>query len=196
MATSAADQGAERGSRVAVFLDRDGVINRRAPEGEYITQVSDFELLPGVGAALRELSGAGAALFVATNQRGVARGLLSEPTLAQIHGRMAADLEAAHVRLDGVYVCPHAEGECDCRKPGVGLMLQAQADHPWIDFGRSHMIGDSMRDLEAGHRLGMRLWAVGPDHAAVVSEAAVKGIQVSGSAESLAELVASRSFEL
>ena len=194
MATSAADRRDERESRVAVFLDRDGVINRRAPEGEYITTVADFELLPGVADALRALSDAGAAFFVATNQRGVARGLLSDAALAQIHEHMTADLAQAGVRLDGVYVCPHEEGECDCRKPDVGLMRQAKADHPWIDFERSHMVGDSLRDLEAGHRLGMRLWAVGPDHASLVREAAAKDIDVAGDAASLAELVASGSL--
>ena len=186
---------ARKDTRVAVFLDRDGVINQRAPEGDYITDPSDFELLSGVASALKALSDAGAALFVATNQRGVARGLLTAEALEQIHAKMTADLQRAGVRLDGIYTCPHEEGECDCRKPGVGLMLQARADNPWIDFGRSHMVGDSMRDIEAGDRLGMHTWAVGPDHADLVGRAAASGIQVAGSAASLAELVESRQLQ-
>ena len=183
-------------ARVAVFLDRDGVINRRAPEGEYITDPDDFELLPGVAAALKSLTDAGAVLFVATNQRGVARGLLSEQTLAEIHGRMAVDLACSGVRLEGVYACPHEEGECDCRKPGIGLMLHAQAEHPWIDFARSHVVGDSMRDLAAGNRLGMKVWAVGEGADQLVTEARAAGFDVAGSAASIAELVASGTLQL
>ncbi len=190
MASSGADSSAQPESRVAVFLDRDGVINRRAPEGEYITNPDDFELLPGVPGALKALADAGAALFVATNQRGVARGRLSPATLAEIHERMTAELQRSGVRLDGVYACPHEAGECDCRKPDVGLMRQAQAEHPWIDFARSHMVGDSMSDLEAGHRLGMRVWAVGGEVDELVAVARARGIEVAGSAASLADLVA------
>lgn len=174
---------------VAVFLDRDGVINRLAPNGGYVRDWSEFELLPGALAALAELHNSGADLFIATNQRGVARGLLDTRDLADIHRRLAEAMAAAGAPLAGLYVCPHEIGECDCRKPEVGLFRQAQAAHPWISFGNAHMVGDSMNDLLAGHRLGMTLWLVGDNHAAVADEALAEGITISGSAPSLEALV-------
>ena len=154
---SAVDRG---GRRVAVFLDRDGVINRRI-EGGYVRDWSEFELLPGVVDSLVALTEAGATLFVVTNQRGVARGLVDSADLADIHDQLKAKLTEAGVELGGIYVCPHDVGQCDCRKPDVGLFRQARADNSWIDFTASHMVGDSISDAEAGARLGMRLWLVG-----------------------------------
>jgi histidinol-phosphate phosphatase family protein len=175
--------------RVAVFLDRDGVINRLAPDGGYVRDWSEFELLPGALEALAALHDAGAALFIATNQRGVARGLVDAAALEGIHRRLAETMTAAGAPLSGVFVCPHEIGECDCRKPDIGLFRQAQAAHPWIAFDESHLIGDSMNDLLAGHRLGMTLWLVGEDRAAVAGEAVAQKIEVAGSAPSLEALV-------
>ena len=149
--------------RVAVFLDRDGVINRRAPDDEYIRNWTEFDLTPGAPAALAALQEAGAALFIVTNQRGVARGLVNRADLDDIHARLIEVLAANGVTLGGIYTCPHEIGTCDCRKPGTGLFIQAQLDHPWIAFERSHVVGDSISDMEAGHRLGMQLWLVGED---------------------------------
>ena len=192
MAQSATEPDSKR---VAVFLDRDGVINRLAPNGGYVRDWSEFELLPGALEALAALYDAGAALFIATNQRGVARGLVDTGELEEIHRRLAEAMTAAGAPLEGIYVCPHEIGECDCRKPEVGLFRQAQAAHPWISFGDSHMVGDSMNDLVAGNRLGMTLWLVGEDRAAVADQATVAdqalsaGITIAGSAPSLGALV-------
>lgn len=175
--------------RVAVFLDRDGVINRRAPAGAYVRDLSEFELMPGAIPALAALDNAGASLFIVTNQRGVARGLVAQADLEKIHARLVDELARAQVALGGIYVCPHEIGTCNCRKPDVGLFEQARAAHPWITFSDSHLVGDSMSDMEAGHRLGMRLWIVGEDAQAVVEQGAQRGIRVEAAAASINELV-------
>jgi histidinol-phosphate phosphatase family protein len=187
MAPSVADR---RPPPVAVFLDRDGVINRRAADGGYVRDWSEFEFLPGAVAALAELRTAGAALIVVTNQRGVARGLVEPSALDDIHRRMADRLSAAGAELSGIYVCPHRAGTCDCRKPDIGLFVQAQAALPWIVFTAAHLVGDSLADLRAGARLGMTQWLVGDERADVARAASDEGIEVSGSYASLAELVA------
>jgi len=184
----AAEDGRSRG---AVFLDRDGVINRKPAEGTYVQHWSELDVLPGVVDALQALSAAGRPLFVMTNQRGVARGLIGAPELADMHARLTADLASAGVELQGIYVCPHEADSCQCRKPDVGLFLDARRDHPWIAFEESDLIGDSLSDLQAGARLGMRLWLVGDGERsrAVARDAQDAGIDITGSAPSLQALV-------
>jgi D-glycero-D-manno-heptose 1,7-bisphosphate phosphatase len=178
--------------RTALFLDRDGVINRKPLEGAYISDWSEFEFLPGAVAAMVALHGAGAELVVVTNQRGVARGILAEADLAEIHAKMSDHLAVAGAPLAGLYVCPHELESCDCRKPALGLFRQAQRDYPWITFADSQLVGDSLSDLEAGRQLGMGLWLVGdePRRAAVAVEADRRGISILGEARSLSDLVA------
>jgi len=175
----------------AIFLDRDGVVNRRAAADGYVRTWAEFEFVPGVIEALAALCRDGALAIIITNQRGVAMGLLTPDDLADIHRRMALDLAAGGVRLGGIYVCPHEVGACDCRKPAPGLFHQAQRDHPQISLAGSDMVGDSLSDLQAGHRLGMRLWLVGEPNgrAIVAAEAAQLGITLRGGADSLADLV-------
>jgi D-glycero-D-manno-heptose 1,7-bisphosphate phosphatase len=135
-----------------VFLDRDGVINRKAPEGEYVTCWEDFEFLPGAIEALRLLTEAGKRIVLVTNQRCIARGMLTEDGLQELHHRMLR--EAAPARIDAMYHCPHEYDACDCRKPYPGLLLQAKRDLPDIEFESSVMVGDSESDVVAGHRAG------------------------------------------
>lgn len=140
----------------AAFLDRDGVINKRAPGEGYITRPEDFQLLPGVPEAIAFLNRAGFLVVVVTNQRGIARGLYSLSGLSQIHNKMNSDLAAAGARLDAVYFCPHdKEPPCACRKPAPGMLLTAAAELH-IDLPSSWMIGDSGSDREAGIRAGCR----------------------------------------
>jgi D-glycero-D-manno-heptose 1,7-bisphosphate phosphatase len=136
----------------AVFLDRDGVINRKAPEGEYITSWEEFAFLPGALEGLRLLAAGGAPLVVVTNQRGVARGHMTEADLDDIHGHMRMAIRDAGGRLDAVYHCPH-ERDCDCRKPGTGLFEQAGADLG-IDLKRSAVVGDRAADMQAATAIG------------------------------------------
>jgi len=139
-----------------VFLDRDGVINRKPAAGRYVTCWEEFELLPGVADAIAKLNQSGRKAIVVTNQRGVALGLYSSQELAEIHERLQDELAARGAHLDAIYVCPHDEGQCDCRKPLTGLFEQAFRDFPAAHAGNSVVVGDSLRDIEAGRRLGMR----------------------------------------
>ena len=107
----------------SVFLDRDGVLNRKAPEGDYIRTWADFVWLPGVLGALRQLREAGLRALIVTNQRGVARGLIRPEDLDDIHARLRTEALAAGGRIDGIYTCPHLGGTCECRKPPATMPL-------------------------------------------------------------------------
>lgn len=145
-----------------VFLDRDGVLNRKMPDGQYVTDWQQFRWIPGSLEALALLAAAPARIVVVTNQQGVAKGLLTAQRLEDIHRKMKADVAAAGGRIDGIYVCPHLEGSCDCRKPGIGLFLHAKRDFPDTNFCQSVVVGDSQSDIEAGKRLGAWTVLVGP----------------------------------
>lgn len=139
--------------RPAIFLDRDGVINRKKPEGEYVSRWQEFEFLPGALDAIRRFVQKRIPVFVVTNQRGVARGDITEGALSDIHARMSGEFEKSRAALSGIYTCTHDEGNCGCRKPMPGLLLRAAEEHG-IDLARSYMIGDSASDIEAGRRAG------------------------------------------
>ena len=138
----------------AVFLDRDGVLNRsklidgipRPP-----ASADELELLPGVEEACRELGDAGLLLIVVTNQPDIARGTQSEAEVDEINRRLAQQLP-----LDEIRVCPHDDGDrCGCRKPAPGMLLDAAREHG-IVLESSVMVGDRWRDIEAGRRAGCR----------------------------------------
>lgn len=139
-----------------VFLDRDGVLNRKMPEGAYVTGWSQFQWLPGAVEAVARMNLAGLKLILVTNQRGVALGRLTIGDLESIHLNMQADLARHGARLDAIYYCPHDDNQCRCRKPDVGLFEQAMKDFPQVSPGNSVVIGDSISDIEAGRRLGMK----------------------------------------
>jgi histidinol-phosphate phosphatase family protein len=138
-----------------VFLDRDGVLNRKPAAGKFVTCWGEFELLPGAAEAVGELNRSGRKVIMVTNQRGVALGLYSLAELAAMHECLQQKLAAHGARLDAIYVCPHDEGQCGCRKPLTGLFEQAFRDFPAATAGNSIMVGDSLRDIEAALRLGM-----------------------------------------
>jgi D-glycero-D-manno-heptose 1,7-bisphosphate phosphatase len=140
----------------AVFLDRDGVINQRPVEGEYITRWKDFHILPGAAAGIALLNQAGFSAIVVTNQRCVAKGLITEADLQKMHEQMTDVLARAGAIIDATYYCPHEiEPRCDCRKPAPGMLLSA-AHSRGIDLGKSWMIGDSDNDVEAGFNAGCK----------------------------------------
>ena len=140
----------------AVFLDRDGVINRKPPEGQYVTRWDEMQLLPGVPEAIFLLTGAGYSVFVVSNQRGVAKGVLTQDELESIHQRMCQELEEAGAVITKVYYCPHEEQPpCGCRKPSPGMLLTAAQSHD-LDLASSWMIGDSDIDIEAGRNAGCK----------------------------------------
>ena len=174
-----------------VFLDRDGVINPKRAEGDYVKRWEEFEFLPRAKEALRLLCQAGLRLIIITNQRGIARGLMTEADLRKIHQQMLDELAEVGVRIDALYCCPHEGGECSCRKPQIGLFLQAQEDFPGIDFSRSVVIGDSLADMEAGARLGHQVFLIAdPLHKdKMVEDARAGDIPIDGVAQSLFDAV-------
>jgi D-glycero-D-manno-heptose 1,7-bisphosphate phosphatase len=174
-----------------VFLDRDGVINRKAEEGSYITRWPEFQLLPGATCAIARLTHAGIRTIVLTNQRAVARGLMTKQELAEIHARMVETLAKQGARIDAVFACEHDVETCDCRKPAAGLFLRARREIPAIDFACSTIIGDSASDLEPGHALGCRLVLVGDTsrRAQQLNRLRARGVAVHFSAASLGEAV-------
>jgi D-glycero-D-manno-heptose 1,7-bisphosphate phosphatase len=139
-----------------VFLDRDGVLNRKMPEGAYVSDWSQFQWLPGADDAVARLNRAGLTVIVVSNQRGVALGRVSAEQLELIHGNMQSHLARHGARLDAIYYCPHDYGECRCRKPETGLFEQAWQRFPQANAQNSVVIGDSLSDIEAGRRLGMK----------------------------------------
>jgi D-glycero-D-manno-heptose 1,7-bisphosphate phosphatase len=142
--------------RKAVFLDRDGVINRKAPEGGYITAWEQVEFLPGVGEALRKLKQSGFLLIVVTNQSAVSRKKLSVEDLESIHRRMVQRLAEEGAGIDAVYYCPHEQNaNCECRKPQPKMLLRAAEEHG-IDLPQSWMVGDAGSDIDAGRAAGCR----------------------------------------
>jgi D-glycero-D-manno-heptose 1,7-bisphosphate phosphatase len=137
------------------LLDRDGTLNRKAPDGEYVTAPDALELLPGAADAVRRLNEAGVAVAVVTNQRCIALGRLSEDGLQAIHAGLSEQLAAAGARVDAFYHCPHEREACACRKPAPGLLRRAAGDFG-VRPADAVMIGDSASDVEAGRRFGAR----------------------------------------
>jgi D-sedoheptulose 7-phosphate isomerase len=140
--------------RRAVFLDRDGVINRpmvRNGKPFPPSGVKELELLPEVASSLLDLKAHGFSLFVITNQPDVARGVLSRESVEGIHQILSSTLT-----LDDIFVCYHDDADhCACRKPKPGLLLEAQRKHN-IDLSRSFVVGDRWRDIDAGHNAGCK----------------------------------------
>lgn len=146
-----------------LFLDRDGVINRRLP-GHYVTHWETFEWIPGVLPAIAAFSRLFGRIVVVTNQQGIGKGLMSEKQLAEIHQHLVKSVVAAGGRIDAVYYCPHLSTDnCGCRKPLGGMALSAQADFPEIDFSQSVMAGDTASDIQFGQNLGMITALIGSE---------------------------------
>lgn len=146
--------------RKILFLDRDGVINKKAPKAEYITSWKEFELLPDVIDALQRLTTQGYELFIITNQPGIARGKMTTYDLETIHNNMIRQFKKNGIRISGVYTCTHGWDEgCFCRKPRPGLLFQAASDH-LINLYNTILIGDDERDILAGNAVGARTFLV------------------------------------
>jgi histidinol-phosphate phosphatase family protein len=140
----------------ALFLDRDGVINRKI-EGDYVRSLSRLELLPGAVNAIVQLGKLFRYVFVVTNQQGVGKGLMTDANLEVIHRYITGQVEEAGGYITRIYYCPSLESAGDHnRKPDIGMGLQAKRDFPGIDFSRSLMIGDALSDRFFAERLGMK----------------------------------------
>jgi D-glycero-D-manno-heptose 1,7-bisphosphate phosphatase len=152
-------------SRRAVFLDRDGTLNERPPEHEYVSSEHDFAWLPGAREALARLARTGFVLAVASNQRGVARGLVTVAALHAVERKIQADLEPHGCRIEAFGYCLHdLDAGCACRKPRPGMLhdLAASLD---LDLASSWMVGDAGSDVEAGRAAGCRTALVGAANA-------------------------------
>jgi D-glycero-D-manno-heptose 1,7-bisphosphate phosphatase len=153
----------------AIFLDRDGTINKYVG---FLRNIDDFELLPGAAEAVKKINNAGYLAIVATNQPVIARGEVTVPELDRIHEKMETLLGKEGAYLDGLYYCPHhphkgyageipeLKIECECRKPKPGMLYQAAADFN-IDLAASWMIGDGENDIRAGQAAGVRTVLIG-----------------------------------
>jgi D-glycero-D-manno-heptose 1,7-bisphosphate phosphatase len=140
----------------AAFLDRDGVINRKAREGEYVTRWEEMQFHPGVAVAIALLNQAGFCVIVVSNQRCVAKGLITTADLEAIHQRMCDALAADGATIDAIYYCPHdMQPACCCRKPAPGMLLAAARTHQ-LNLTASWIIGDSDIDEAAGRNAGCK----------------------------------------
>lgn len=151
--------------RKVIFLDRDGVINRRAAEHEYIYEWESFAFLPGAIEAVRELCAAGYLVIIVSNQRGIARGIYTKAQVDALHERMCREMRQRGADIWRVYICPHDDGECECRKPKPGMLKMAERELAQegiqIEKAASWMVGDARSDVLAGRAYGVRTVLIG-----------------------------------
>jgi len=140
----------------AIFLDRDGVINRDPGFGDYIKTWAEFEFLPGAIEAIKKLNKNGYEIFVISNQAGVGRGLYSQDALDEITKNMLKEIEMQGGRIRWISYCTHrTDAGCDCRKPKTGMIRKATKGLG-IDFKDTYFIGDSRLDIGAGKNAGCK----------------------------------------
>jgi D-glycero-D-manno-heptose 1,7-bisphosphate phosphatase len=136
-----------------IFLDRDGTVNVKPPDAQYVTSPAQLFLIPGAAAAIARLNAAAVSVILVTNQR-----WLSSPTgdlssYLRVHARLEELLAAQCAHLDAAYYCPHACGSCQCRKPGPGMLQRAAMEHRF-NLDAAVMIGDQETDVAAGRAAG------------------------------------------
>jgi histidinol-phosphate phosphatase family protein len=139
-----------------LFLDRDGVINKRKMGG-YITTIEEFEFLENVPQAIQNFTNQFGKIIVVTNQQGIAKKIMSKSNLLEIHAYMCMKIEQNGGKIDNCYFAPDLKSEENLlRKPNSGMALLAQSDFPEIDFNKSIMVGDTDSDILFGLNLGMK----------------------------------------
>lgn len=139
-----------------LFLDRDGVINRRIV-GDYVKHWEQFEFLPGVVEAICKFSSIFGKIIVVSNQQGVGKGLMTENEVNEIHRKMIEEIVENGGRIDAVFFSPYLESAGSIiRKPGIGMALRARKQFPQINFRKSLIAGDSLSDMLFGKRVGMK----------------------------------------
>ena len=144
----------KKSKQKCVFFDRDGIVNESPGQGRYVTCWADFHLIPEFPVCLQSVLKMGYQAAIVTNQRAVARGLMTLEDLADIHRRLKRLLMRQYgLALLDVAHCPHDENECSCRKPSPGMILTLAKKHN-LDLAASWMVGDSETDVEAGRRAG------------------------------------------
>ncbi|MBL7111508.1 MAG: HAD family hydrolase [Bacteroidales bacterium] len=140
----------------AVFLDRDGVINKN-DDNYYVYRIKDFHLNEGIPEALKKIQENGFLIIIISNQSGIAKGIYSQSETEQVHDHLRSRLLKDGIELTEIYYCPHHPDrqKCFCRKP-ESLMIEKAIARFDIDPGQSWMIGDSERDVEAGKKAGLQ----------------------------------------
>jgi D-glycero-D-manno-heptose 1,7-bisphosphate phosphatase len=172
-----------------VFFDRDGIVNQ-SPGPGYVERWEDFHLLPEFVDVLRYVLGQGYAAVIVSNQRGVAREIMSAATVDDMHRRLKAVLATQHgLDLLDILYCPHDRGSCECRKPKPGMLTEAARRHA-IDLAASWMIGDSPTDMEAGRAAGCRTILV--NAAETSPEADVRVADMAALRSSIAKILGDR----
>ncbi len=143
-------------AKKVLFIDRDGVLNEDPKEAYYVHNTSEFKLINKSLTAVQKLKAAGFLAMVISNQSGIGKGEVLQSDLDQITQVLHNAFEAIDTHLDGVYYCPHKpDAGCDCRKPLPGLLKQATMGIE-VDMGQSYMVGDSQKDVLAGHAFGVK----------------------------------------
>ena len=140
--------------RKAIFLDRDGVINKK--KDDYVKSVDELDIFPNVGDSIKKFNEKDYLVIVITNQSAINRGLTTSQKVEQIHQTIKNEILKNDAKIENFYVCPHRPDEfCECRKPKIGLFLQAISDFD-IEPEFSWMIGDSDTDIIAGKQAGCK----------------------------------------
>lgn len=152
----------------SLFLDRDGIINEKL-ENDYVKTWDEFAFKEGVLQAIAGLGKLFGRILVVTNQRGVGLGLMTEENLKEINDKMCREVIKAHGKIDKVYYCTGVDNSSECRKPNIGMGLEAKRDFPEIDFSKSVIIGDSPSDMEFGRKLGMLKVFIGNESESIKS---------------------------
>jgi D-glycero-D-manno-heptose 1,7-bisphosphate phosphatase len=161
----------------AVLLDRDGTLNVKPREHEYVTSPEDFAWLPGAREAVARLARSGFSLAIVSNQRGVARGLVSARTLREVELRIQRDLRPLGCSIGVFRYCMHETADgCNCRKPKPGLLMEA-ADALEVDLGSSWMVGDAATDVLAGEAAGCRTALIGRASPAVRADVTAPSLE-------------------
>ncbi len=138
----------------AVFLDRDGVINKERKD--YVKSIEEFQILNNIPKSIKMLKEKGFLVIVITNQSAINRGLITIETLNEIHNYLQNFLKENNTSIDGFYFCPHRPDEnCKCRKPNPGMLIKAAQEHN-IDMNQSFMIGNSLTDIQAAQKSGCK----------------------------------------
>lgn len=139
-----------------IFLDRDGVINKKPPSGDYVRSWKEFELLPGAIEGLMFLTKHNYDIFIITNQPGIGRGMMTKDAVETIHMKFLDRCKKEGIVIKKIYYCPHSwEENCNCRKPKPGMLLTA-AEENSLDLTKVLFIGDDERDKQAGDAAGCK----------------------------------------
>lgn len=138
-----------------LFLDRDGVINKRIP-GDYVKKWEEFTFLPHALSSLKKINLYFDRVFIVTNQAGIGKGLMTTEDLQNVHKNARRIIRKHGGKITKIYFCPEVSSDSLCRKPNIGMGAEAKKDYPQIDFKKSILVGDSKSDIEFGKTLEMK----------------------------------------